>query len=97
MDFLSNKFILVSSIPNQAEVQSLNENSILTWLNTNASSAYQDYINTIACPLDKSLATYGFCVQDTILSQSSLLGQVTVKSSSDYYKANTYLGNKKCI
>jgi hypothetical protein len=68
---------------------------VVTWFNTQASSAYQDYIKNIACPMDKSSATYSFCLQDTILSQSPLLGQVTVKSSNDYQLADRFLSNIK--
>ncbi|CAF3337216.1 unnamed protein product [Rotaria socialis] len=80
-----------SLIPNAAEQQALQTNDTLSWFNTGASSSYQTYINTIACPMAKTLPTYGFCVQDTILSQSSLLGQLTVRSSTDYQVANAFL------
>jgi hypothetical protein len=45
--------------------------------------------------MDKSSLTYSFCVQDTLLSQSSLLGQLTVQSSQDYTTAVSTLSNAK--
>ena len=42
--------------------------------------------------MDPSLATHDFCVQDTILSQSPILGQITAQSSLDYQLANQVLG-----
>ncbi|CAF1385731.1 unnamed protein product, partial [Rotaria magnacalcarata] len=80
-----------SLVPNAAEQQTLQTSNILSWFNTGASSSYRTYINAIACPMTKTLPTYIFCVQDTILSQSSLLGQLTVRSSNDYQVANAFL------
>jgi len=86
---------LDSSVPNGAEQLPLNRTNLLTWFNTGASAAYRDYINNVACSMDKSSLTYSFCVQDTLLSQSSLSGQLTVKSSQDYTAAVSSLSNAK--
>ncbi|CAF0783623.1 unnamed protein product [Rotaria sordida] len=80
-----------SLILNETEQQSLTSNSILEWFNRSASNTYQNYINNLACPMSRTSPTYKFCVQDTILSQSPLLGQITVKSSNDYQLANQFL------
>jgi hypothetical protein len=79
---------------NGTEVLPLNDLTILTWFQANASAVYKNYMNTFACPINASLPAYNFCVQDTILSQSALLGQLTVKSESAYQLANSVLGNK---
>jgi len=89
------KICLDSVAINQTESLTLSGSSVLTWFKTSASSVYKNYINQIACPMDNSSATYGFCVQDTILSQSPLSGQLTVKSSNDYATAVRTLSNKK--
>ncbi|CAF1546912.1 unnamed protein product, partial [Adineta steineri] len=80
-----------SSVANGTEVLSLDRSSLITWFNTAASPTYRNYINNISCPFDKTSTTYNFCVQDTLLSQSSLLGQLTAKSSIDYTTADTTL------
>lgn len=90
-----NFFVLDSPDINSTVSLPLNGSSVLTWLSTSASAVYKDYIQNVACSMNKSLATYGFCVQDTILSQSPLLGQLTVKSSTDYQTAFRTLCNTK--
>lgn len=70
---------------------------MLQWVNLNASNAYREYLNSVACPLNKTSPTYKFCVQDTVLSQSPLLGQLTVKSSSDYLVANRFLSKENIL
>ena len=67
-------------------------NELRQWLNNSASPSYRAFINSNACPMDRSLATFDFCVQDTILSQSPILGQITTQSSIDYHVANRFLG-----
>jgi hypothetical protein len=47
----------------------------------------------MACPLNQASPAYSFCVQDTVLSQSPLLGQLTVKSVTDYSVAVHFLSN----
>ncbi len=86
---------LDSPVPNGAEQLPLNRTNLLTWFNTGASATYRDYINNVACSMDKSSLTYSFCLQDTLLSQSSLLGQLTVKSSQDYTAAVSSLTKAK--
>ncbi|CAF3469005.1 unnamed protein product [Rotaria sp. Silwood1] len=83
-----------SLISNGTEQQSLTSSSVLEWFTMSASSLYQNYINNWACPMNKTSSTYKFCVQDTVLSQSPLLGQLTVRSSNDYQSANRFLSNK---
>ena len=96
MNFVQGKnACLDSSVPNAAEQLPLDRTRLLTWFNTTASSVYRDYINNAACPFDQSSPTYAFCVQDTVLSQSPLLGQLTVKSSMDYKAADSALSNTK--
>jgi hypothetical protein len=79
---------------NATKSLTINQNSVVTWFNTSASPAYRNYVNKVACPMDQSLATYTFCLQDTLLTQSAVLGQLTVKSSSDYQLADRSLSNK---
>ncbi len=88
-------FVLESSVPSQAQSLTLTGSSVLNWFNTNASSVYQSYMNNLACPIAQSSAAYQFCLEDTILSQSPLLGQVTVKSADDYQTAVRVLSNTK--
>jgi hypothetical protein len=88
------KIYLDSPAINQTESLTLSGTSVLTWFNTHASSVYQNYINQLICQMDNSSATYGFCVQDTILSQSALSGHLTSKSSNDYAIADRVLSNK---
>lgn len=86
-------FLKDSLTPNATQQQTLQTSRILSWFNVNASTSYQNYINNIACPMNRSSSTYRFCVQDTILTQSPSLGQVTVRSSTDYQAADQYLSN----
>ncbi|CAF4129363.1 unnamed protein product, partial [Rotaria sp. Silwood2] len=86
-----------SLVPNETEQQSLTSTSVLQWFNTAASISYQSYINNLACPMNKTSSTYYFCLQDTLLSQSPLLGQLTVKSSTDYQSANLFLSKNPPI
>jgi hypothetical protein len=92
---MKSSFFLDSAVINQTQSLSLTGSSVVAWFNTDASSTYQSYINNVACPMDRSSATYEFCLQDTILSQSSLLGQLTVQSSNDYQTASRFLSNKQ--
>jgi hypothetical protein len=92
--FQINKFVFVDSTNvNGTEAESLDETSVVTWLNTNASPSYRNYVNNMACPLNQASPAYSFCVQDTVLSQSPLLGQLTVKSVTDYSVAVHFLSN----
>lgn len=84
-------FLLESLSQNETQSFTINSTMVQTWFNRSAWPAYQKYINEVACQMNGSAAAYRFCVQDTILSQSPLLGQLTVKSSLDYYAADRSL------
>ncbi|CAF1457750.1 unnamed protein product, partial [Adineta ricciae] len=75
---------------NDTKLLELNRTKLTEWFSTSASTTYRNYINTVSCS-SMSSSTYNFCVQDTLISQSSLLGQLTVKSSTDYTTANNVL------
>jgi hypothetical protein len=94
LKILNYKFILESSSTNATALPTVSQSNVLTWFNTAATSGYRNYINQVACPIDPSLPTYMFCLHDTLLSQSALLGQVTVKSSSDYQLADRSFSKK---
>ena len=80
------------SVTPATDLSTFTRDDLRQWLNTSASPSYRTFINNHACPMDPSLATHDFCVQDTILSQSPILGQITAQSSLDYQLANQVLG-----
>lgn len=87
-------FVLESLAKSETQQLNISSTGVLNWFNTGASADYQDFINQQACNINQSIATYRFCVQDTLLSQSPLLGQLTVRSSLDYQTADRSLGKK---
>ena len=66
---------------------------VINWFINSANANYRTFINNVACKMNQTLPTYRFCVHDTILSQSSILGQLTVQSSNDYQKTARALRN----
>ena len=75
---------LVASSGNNTIAYPVQSADVLRWFNNDASASYRTFINTVACPINQTSSTYRFCVHDTILSQSSLLGQLTVRSSTEF-------------
>lgn len=81
-------------MPGEVQVNSLSSAEINSWLQNNATESYRLYINNIACTMDRSSATYRFCLHDTVVTQSGLLGQLTVRSGEDYQAADRVLGKE---
>ena len=44
--------------------------------------------------MDRSSSAYRFCLHDTVVTQSGLLGQLTVRSVEDYQVADRVLGKE---
>lgn len=89
-DFL---FRLLASTDNSTTSYPIQSTDVTNWFINNASANYRTFINNVACKINQTLPTYRFCVHDTILSQSSALGQLTVQSSTDYQNIARVLSN----
>ena len=88
-------FLKDSLALNETKEQSLNTITVLTWFYNSASTSYQDYINSLACSINRTSPVFRFCLQDTSLSQSPVLGQLTVRSADVYQSAIEFLSMRK--
>ncbi|CAF0903620.1 unnamed protein product, partial [Didymodactylos carnosus] len=83
----------VSSTP--SATTALNRKALMNWFNTGATSKYQSYVKSVCGPNDSD-TVYNFCIQDQIVSQSSLISSITLHSARAYKTANDELVKAPC-
>ena len=79
-------------VRNETQAYNLTSREVNLWLQNEATASYRNYINNVTCTMDSSSAAYRFCLHDTVLTQSALLGQLTVTSVNAYRIADKALG-----
>ena len=90
MDFL------ISAASDNASIISYTDqrSNVNQWFRTAASEAYRKYIDSTVCTGNQTSIAYEFCLHDTVLTQSALLGKLTETSVVNYEATTRTLGKK---